>query len=49
MEEHLGRDLEENEHVYHLDGDASNNDLENLVVVVKKYREPVTRGNRLRG
>ena len=35
MEDHLGRILEKNEHVYHLDGDPNNNDIENLVVIVK--------------
>lgn len=36
MEEHLGRTLATNEHVYHIDGDPSNNYIENLVVIVKK-------------
>ncbi len=35
MEAHLGRLLESNEHVYHLDGDPRNNDIENLVVIKK--------------
>ncbi len=39
MEDHLGRELESNEHVYHLDGDPSNNKLENLAVITKKYRK----------
>jgi hypothetical protein len=38
MEDHLGRDLESHEHVYHLDGDPNNNDLENLIVITKKKR-----------
>jgi hypothetical protein len=36
MEEHLGRPLESNEHVYHLDGDSRNNAIENLVIIKKK-------------
>lgn len=48
IEEHLGRDLEPNEHVYHLDGDPSNNKLENLAVITKKARKAVTRCNRLK-
>lgn len=39
MEENLGRFLEQNEHVYHLDGDPSNNKLENLVVITKNVRK----------
>jgi len=35
MEAHLGRPLESNEHVYHLDGDPRNNDIANLVVIKK--------------
>ena len=35
MEEHLGRLLESNEHVYHLNGDPKDNRLENLVVIKK--------------
>lgn len=35
MEDHLGRLLESNEHVYHLDGNPRNNDIENLVVIKK--------------
>jgi len=37
MEEHLGRSLEAHEHVYHKDGDVKNNDIENLVIIRKKY------------
>lgn len=35
MEEHLGRMLEPNEHVYHLNGDSKDNSLDNLVVIKK--------------
>lgn len=35
MEEHLGRMLEPNEHVYHLNGDSKDNSIENLVVIKK--------------
>jgi hypothetical protein len=37
MEEHLGRPLETNEHVYHINGDTRNNHIENLVIIIKKY------------
>jgi len=36
MEDHLGRLLEKNEHVYHKDGDCKNNDLDNLVLIRKQ-------------
>ena len=36
MEAYLGRELLPNEHVYHIDGDPSNNDMRNLIVIVKK-------------
>ena len=33
METHLGRKLLETEHVHHIDGDKSNNDNKNLLIV----------------
>lgn len=36
MEEHLGRNLNEYEHVYHLNGDPLDNDIDNLVIIMKK-------------
>jgi hypothetical protein len=39
MEERLGRFLESNEHVYHLNGDSQDNSIENLVVIVKKEKK----------
>ena len=39
MEEYLGRILESYEHVYHLDGDSRNNEISNLVVILKKASE----------
>lgn len=38
MEEHLGRLLEKNEFVYHKDGDHRNNDIENLVLIIKNSK-----------
>lgn len=40
MEEHLGRQLEQDEHVYHINGDSKDNRVENLVVVKKTYNRP---------
>ena len=36
MMEHLGRELEPEEHVYHVDDDSKNNDISNLIVIRKK-------------
>lgn len=42
MEEHLGRELENNEHVYHIDGDSTNNEISNLIVITKNsYVKPL--------
>ena len=35
MEEKLGRPLESNEYVYHINGDPHDYSLENLVIIVK--------------
>lgn len=35
MEEHLGRLLEANEHVYHINGNSLDNRIENLVLIKK--------------
>ena len=39
MEEYLGRELEFNEHVYHINGDPRDNNVENLIVIKKKHKE----------
>jgi hypothetical protein len=36
MEEYLGRELGQNEHVYHRNGDHLDNSIENLIVICKK-------------
>lgn len=41
MEEQLGRELEPNEHVYHLNGDPSDNRPENLVIIKKKMSHDI--------
>lgn len=38
MAEKLGRPLLACEHVYHLDGDPRNNDIQNLVIIKKTER-----------
>lgn len=38
MEEHLGRSLEHDEHVYHVNGDSRDNRIDNLIVIKKNYR-----------
>lgn len=39
MEDHLGRSLEPWEHVYHMNGDSSDNRIENLVLIKKNYKK----------
>jgi hypothetical protein len=39
MEEKLKRELNPNEHIYHVDGDSRNNDIDNLIIITKKCRE----------
>lgn len=36
MEEHIGRKLDSDEHVHHIDGDRENNDISNLEVISKE-------------
>jgi hypothetical protein len=38
MEEHLGRELEFDEHVYHINGNSTDNQLENLIIIKKKHK-----------
>ena len=38
MEKYLGRILEMDEHVYHLNGDPKDDRIENLIVIKKKYK-----------
>jgi hypothetical protein len=38
MEEHLGRQLDSDEFVYHLNGDGLDNAIENLVVIKKEIK-----------
>lgn len=38
MEEYLGRVLEADEHVYHVNGDYRDNRIENLIVIKKNLR-----------
>lgn len=37
MEEHLGRTLEPNEHVYHKNGISTDNRIQNLIIIKKNY------------
>ena len=38
MADHLGRDLEVGEHVYHVNGDSKDNRLENLILIKKTFK-----------
>ena len=40
MEESLGRELDTNEHVYHVNGNPYDNRLENLIVITKNSKVP---------
>lgn len=35
MEKHIGRPLKYNEHVYHINGDPHDNQIENLIIIEK--------------
>ena len=48
MEEYLGRELESFEHVYHIDGDSTNNKIDNLIVITKNVRNGKTKKDRRR-
>lgn len=37
MEAHIGRQLDKNEHVYHINGNHLDNRIENLVIITKKH------------
>ncbi len=39
MEDHLGRVLEQDEHVYHINSDSTDNSIDNLIVIKKKSRK----------
>jgi len=39
MESYLGRALDADEHVYHINGDCKDNRLENLIVIKKNKRK----------
>lgn len=39
VEEYIGRPLKDNEHVYHINGDSSDNSLDNLQIIVKNIKE----------
>jgi hypothetical protein len=38
MEEHLKRELLPNEHIYHVNGDSHDNNIENLIIIKKKEK-----------
>jgi hypothetical protein len=40
IEEHIGRELEPLEHVYHLNGNSKDNRIENLTIIRKKSWNP---------
>lgn len=43
MEKHLGRKLSRDEHVHHIDGDRTNNDISNLVVLTRGEHSKIHR------
>ncbi len=38
MEEKLKRELKPNEHIYHVNGDSTDNGIDNLIIIIKKER-----------
>jgi len=38
MQKHLGRDLLPSEHIYHLNGDETDNSIENLIIIRKNFK-----------
>lgn len=41
MSQHLGRELDENEFVHHIDGDKTNNDIKNLQIVTNSQHAKI--------
>lgn len=39
VEEYIGRTLKHNEHVYHINGNTSDNSVDNLQIIVKNLKE----------
>jgi hypothetical protein len=39
VEDFIGRPLEPNEHVYHMNGDPSDNRMDNLIIIIKNFRK----------
>lgn len=47
MEDLLGRDLDKNEYVYHINGNPNDNDINNLIVIKKnmnKWKNEIENG-----
>lgn len=41
MKKHIKRDLQPGEHVYHLNGDPTDNRIENLVIIKKNIKKKI--------